>query len=51
MGYLKISLGNTSGTMRSLTMKGRDSISIFILSPVSFALSLPLIYISKKCVV
>ena len=48
LGYLGISLENTSGAI-SMTMKGRDSMSIFILSPVSFAFSLPLIYMSEKC--
>ena len=38
----------TSGAMRSRTMKGRVSISIFILSPVILALSLPSMKMSWK---
>ena len=35
---------DTTDAIRSRTMNGRESMRIFILSPVSFALSLPLMY-------
>ena len=43
--YVRLSQ-DTSGATRSRIMNGRESMRIFILSPVSFALSLPFMHMS-----